>query len=208
MGKVVRIMQIFPASDIKISQLIATLNDGQTLVYPTETCYGLGCDATNQTAVDRIYDIKKREEGKPMIMLVPTVAMAKEYIVWSDGIEQFASKYWPGPVTLVADAKKESGLASGVISKDGTVAIRVTAHPFASALTAALGRPLVSTSANLAGGENPYDMETVEKTLGTGVVQPDIAIDAGVLPKTKPSTIVRVNGGILEVVRQGETKIE
>ncbi len=153
-----------------------------------------------------------------MIMLVPTVEMAKEYIVWNDTIEQFAQKYWPsfapgatvgkpGAVTLVAQAKPGSGLADGIISKDGTVAIRVTAHPFASALTSALGRPLVSTSANLAGGENPYDIETVQRTLGSGVIQPDFAIDAGILPKTKPSTIVKVHDGILEIVRQGDVVI-
>ncbi len=200
-------MQVLSVDNVNITQLVTVLTSGQTLVYPTETCYGLGCDATNQTAVDRIYDIKKREEGKPMIMLVPTVAMAKKYIVWNDVIEQFASTYWPGPVTLVAEAKKESGLANGIISKDGTVAIRVTSFPFASELATSLGRPLVSTSANLAGGENPYDMETVQNTLGTGAVQPDVAIDAGVLPKTKPSTIVRVNGGILEVLRKGEVEV-
>jgi len=88
-------------TECNLAQIVVELLNGKTVVFPTETSYGLGCDATNQEAVDRIFKIKERRGDKPLLVVVPTVAMAKKYLVWNNLLEKIASKYWPGAVTVV-----------------------------------------------------------------------------------------------------------
>lgn len=84
-----------------LAQIVVDLLAGKTIVFPTETSYGLGCDATNQAAVDRIFKIKGRGSDKPLLVVVPTVEMAKKYLRWSPIIEKISARYWPGPLTVV-----------------------------------------------------------------------------------------------------------
>jgi len=197
-------MQIIKKIDISIPDLVHALKSGKTLVYPTETCYGLGCDATNQEAVEKIFTIKHREKNKSLIILCPDVAMAKQYISWSPIIDQIAQKYWPGPLTVVGNAKPLTPLAPGIVRPDGTVAFRVSSHPYAQEIVKQLSVPLVSTSANIAGQPNSYSLEDLHEMLGFQSIQPDIVIDAGTLTHSKPSTVVKITDGKVEVLRQGE----
>ncbi|MBI2444038.1 MAG: threonylcarbamoyl-AMP synthase [Candidatus Magasanikbacteria bacterium] len=201
-------MKIFTAGNL--SEVFIELRSGKTIVFPTETSYGLGCDATNQLAVDKIFKIKGRLSEKPLLVVVSSVAMAKEYVVWNDLLEKIAAKYWPGAVTVVGKAKekKEKDLARGVVAKDNTLAIRVTAHPLLQSLTGKLGRPLVATSANLADQGDLYDSAEVIRQFKERREQPDIILDYGKLPRRLPTTVVSVVGGILKVIRQGEVKVE
>ena len=82
-------------------EAVEFLKKGKTMVFPTETSYGLGCDATNQEAVDKIFKIKGRKNDKPLLVVVPNVEMAKKYLVWNDLLEDLSKKYWPGPLTVV-----------------------------------------------------------------------------------------------------------
>jgi len=216
-------MQIIKQSDLNFSDVVAALKNGKTIVYPTETCYGLGCDARNNEAVEKVVKIKQRQENKPMLVVVPDAAMALEYLEWSPKLQELADKYWftrcsppamgradgdePGALTIVARAKENCGLAAGVVAKDGTVAFRVTSHSVAARLGRELGAPLVSTSANIAGQEPSYKVEDIIKMFSNAVDQPDIIIDAGELPRRAPSTIVRVMDGRVEVLRQGEVAV-
>lgn len=202
-------------------EVIESLKAGSVIIYPTETCYGLGGDATNPEVVEKIYKIKQRREEKPFLVVVPDVAMAMEYLEWSPQLDEIASKYWPGAVTVVGQLKVESRklLANGVVAPDGTIALRVTAHPVASALARGLGRPLISTSANISGREPSYSAEEVIKMfvpMKYGIPysvgknqkdQPDILLDYGDLPKNLPTTIVKVDSGQLTVLRRGGIKI-
>ncbi|MBU0597270.1 threonylcarbamoyl-AMP synthase [Patescibacteria group bacterium] len=201
-------MKVISSLDIDLDALVLALKDGKTIVYPTETAYGLGCDATNQNAVDRIFEIKRRQKDKPVLVVVPDECMAREYIEWNDKTEELAQKYWPGPMTLVAHTKIGVNLARGVMSSDGTAAFRVVDHPIASALAEKLGRPLVSTSANLSSYASPYSIEEVLEMFKNQEVQPDIVIDAGELISKNLSTVVKVVGGRVEVLRQGELIVE
>ena len=83
------------------TEAIKYLKSGKTVIFPTETCYGLGCDATNQSAVDRIFQIKGRRQDKPLLIVVPNVEMAKEYLEWTLLLEELAIKHWPGALTIV-----------------------------------------------------------------------------------------------------------
>ncbi|KKQ27981.1 MAG: Bifunctional N5-glutamine S-adenosyl-L-methionine-dependent methyltransferase/tRNA (M7G46) methyltransferase [Candidatus Magasanikbacteria bacterium GW2011_GWC2_37_14] len=217
------------------------LRSGKIIIFPTETSYGLGCDATNQQAVDKIFKIKGRRGDKPLLVIVPTIEMAKEYLEWNDLLEKIATKYWftrrspseggPGPLTVVgmslrgsrfasADEAipmgsphpllrgvRDDRLASGVVSKDKTIAVRVTNAEIPKYLSEQLGRPVVATSANLADLGDVYSGEELIKMYEGREIQPDAIINAGILPSNPPTTIVSVVGGELKVLRQGEVKV-
>lgn len=188
-----------------VSEVVQGLLAGQTVVYSTETSYGLGADATNEGAVAKLFAIKKRQAEKSMLVLMADVAMAKQYVAWGETLDELARKYWPGALTVVAPLKPEAWIAPGVIGPNNTIAFRVTSHPLAAALVVGLGRPLVSTSANLAAQASPYDCESVLKMFAGESAQPDWILDAGSLPVRSPSTIVQlIPGEPLRVLRQGE----
>ena len=135
--------------NLNIDEIVRALENGKTIVYPTETCYGLGCDAANQKAVERIFEIKQRQKEKSLLVVAPNIAMMTDFVVWNKALQELADKYWPGPLTVVVKTRQDSGLAKGVVANDGTIAFRITSHPLAAELSEKLGRPLVSTSANL-----------------------------------------------------------
>ncbi len=198
-------MHTLSTEQLDIASVVQDLIAGQTLVYPTETCYGLGCDATNQSAVDAIFQIKHRQKDKPVLVLMADIAMAMEYIEWNETIQSLADKYWPGPLTIVAMPHDVSQFAQGIAGPLGMVAFRVTSHPLAQALVRELGGPLVSTSANISAEASPYDIADVLRMFEGQEFQPDTILDGGVLPHESPSTIVRVNSDqSLDILRQGE----
>lgn len=203
------IIKVANDEDLDLKKIAQELKLGKTIIYPTETCYGLGCDATNERAVDSVFKIKKRQKEKTVLVLMSDVSMADDFVKWNPKMEELAQKYWPGPLTLVAPAAQDCPLGEGVVAKDGTLAFRVTAHPIASGICEALGAPIVSTSANTASLESPYDPQSIIDMYDGAHTKPDIFIDAGELPEQAPSTIVRVaQDGSLDVLRQGEIIIE
>lgn len=207
-----------------LPEAVEYLQAGKTIIFPTETSYGLGCDATNQDAVNKIFKIKGRRSDKPLLVVVPTIEMAKKYLVWNNLLDKLASNYWPGPLTVVGEYNNFQ-LANGVVSANNTIAIRVTNHPVAKYLSEKLELPVVATSANLADAGDVYDVKKVievfsEKPASRLVAhpfgsaassnsagRPDIIIDGGVLPHNPPTTIVSVVNSNLKILRQGQIKI-
>ena len=186
---------------------LEALNTGSTLIYPTETCYGLGCDARNTMAVERIFKIKVREPHKPVLVIVQDISVIMKYVEWNETIDELARTYWPGPLTIVASLKTSDvpELAEGVVGADNTLAFRVTSHPFVASLAGSLGAPIVSTSANISSYANPYDIEYITSMFDGHEYTPDLIIDAGNLPHHSPSTIVKVEvDGTKTIMRQGE----
>ncbi len=174
------------------------LRSGGLVVYPTETAYALGCDPKNAKAVKRLFSVKKRDAAKPLAMIASAPAMAKRFLKLDRYARILADAFWPGPLTLVA--KPFVRLAPGIASKRGEIALRVSPHPVAVALSKALGRPIVSTSANLSGKAGSFDAASALRDLGTS---PDLLIDAGPLPPAPVSTLARFAGGVCEVLREG-----
>lgn len=201
-------MQVVKQQNLNIPEIVTALRAGQVLVYPTETVYGLGCDATNSVAVDKIFAIKKRQQDKSVLVIAANLGMMMDYIGWTPKLQELADKYWPGPLTIVAPVKFKNDLASGVIAEDNTVAFRVTDHPLAHELSQQLGKPIVSTSANISATANPYEIEDVLEMFGNQIEQPDIIIDGGSLPHHSPSTIIKIVGEEIVVLRQGELIIK
>jgi len=190
-------------------EAVEIISNGGVIIYPTETTYGIGCDAFNQTAVNKIYEIKARPKDKPVLVLVDSVAMARKYWQWNEYLEVLTDKYWPGALTIRALAN-EAGkkLAQGVVDVDDIIAIRFSAHPVARKLVELLGRPLVSTSANIYGDKEIYDGKILQQTFSNRLAKPDALVDCGVLPFNLPSTLIDVTGDELKILRQGEVVID
>jgi L-threonylcarbamoyladenylate synthase len=200
-------MKIIKQAETDLEKFSDAMSDGKTIIYPTETCYGLGCDATNQDAVDAVFSIKQRQKDKPLLVVVSDLDQIIEYIEWTPALQTVSERYWPGALTAVVQVKADHPFAKGVVAEDGTLAFRVTAHPFVFELCETIQKPLVSTSANIAAHESPYDIESVKKMFGSAYAQPDLVIDAGTLPEQSPSTIVKIEGESLSVLRQGEVVV-
>lgn len=197
-------MKVITQDNTDVDDIAQAVGEGKTLVYPTETCYGFGCDATNSDAVGRLFDIKQKQRSKPMLVIMASQEMAMEYVSWSQTLDKIAQVYWPGPLTVVAPVAHGITLPVGVMAADGTIAFRISVHPLVESIASKLDVPLVATSANITGQKSPYSIEEVRQQFEQQNLKPDIIIDGGSLPEKLPSTIVRVEGNHLSVVRQGE----
>lgn len=188
----------------QVDEAVAILSGGGIVVYPTETSYGMGCDATNQEAVERIFAIKQRPVVKGLSTILPSLAEATQYIILRPYTRRLVEYYWPGPLTIVAPKSPTSPLSPLCENgNDGTHAVRVSSHPVAAALANRFGKPIVATSANISGKPDVYDPAEILKAYENATEQPTAYIDAGVLPQTPPSTIVQVRPEGINVLRQG-----
>ncbi len=131
---------------IELDQIVDTLEQGGVIIYPTDTIWGIGCDATNQDAVDKIYEIKERPKSKPFILLVNGIKMLHEYVNNIHPRLETLLCYHRRPLTVVYEAPKN--LPSNVVASDGTVAIRIAQDMFCQQLIETFGKPLIATSAN------------------------------------------------------------
>lgn len=165
-----------------LAEAVKALKGGKVIVYPTETSYGIGCDAENKKAVKKIHAIKKEPVNKQLIILVPSISFAKKITKLSTADELLAKKFMPGALTLVVQAKDKK------IKKifGNTVAFRISSNRFAFALTKKFGGAIVSTSANIHGQKPVFSAKKAIKSFGEKV---DLIMDTGNLPKRAPSTI-------------------
>ena len=199
---------------------VLALRAGKTVVYPTDTTYGLGAFATNSSALRKIYKIKERQASKPVHVLVPSIAYAKKILEWNPLAEKLARKFLPGPLSIALPLRKNrsafktgrknkanDALLKKLTAGSGYLGIRIPKNGFAIELARNLGQPITATSANpsahLSGGFDPYSAEDVIRQFRGKKYQPDILIDAGFLPHRKPSTFVKIQGDSLEILREG-----
>ncbi len=181
-----------PADAAAVAAAARRLGDGGLVAFPTETVYGLGADATNATAVARLYAAKGRPRFNPLIAHVADLAGAAAIAILDPDSRKLAQAFWPGPLTLVL--AKAPGCAVSDLATAGldTVAVRVPAHPTAQTLLRALGRPVVAPSANLSGHVSPTTADHVAGDLAGRI---DMILDAGPVPVGVESTIVSCLGG-------------
>ena len=137
------------ATDEQIRQALEALHDGELIVFPTETLYGIGCDALNPEAVEKLCEIKKRPAGKPLAVILGEASMVDQLTGdFSAAASQLADAFWPGPLTLVVPARP--GLPDAIVG-DQTIGLRVSSDPVAARLSRELGRPICAPSANPTG---------------------------------------------------------
>ncbi len=165
------------------------LTDGGLVVYPTETCYGLGADATNKKAIEKLLSYKRRREGKPLSVLVSNQRMAEEYVELNESAKNFYQRFLPGPMTVVSKSKGK--VVKDVESEMGTLGIRISANELAMELAKKYGKAITATSANPSYKKKPYSIESLLSTLPEKQKEKiDLIIDAGTLPKKESSTVV------------------
>ncbi len=167
------------------------------MVFPTETSYGLAADPSNTSAVRRVYAIKDRSRRKPLPFVASSRAVVEKMFVLRGSARTLAFRHWPGPLTLVLPFKK--GKKTG--------AVRVPSSVWARELARACGGIITATSANISGESAVYDPEGIQRSFANRKHVPDLFLDAGTLPKHRPSTIVRVKKSILVVLREGTIKV-
>lgn len=176
---------------MEMQKIVQTLLDGDVIIYPTDTLYALGADATNPEAVKKIYNIKGRDQKKPLSIAVGSTKDIEKYAYTTPLSEKLAKKFLPGPLTLVL--KKKNTLAPN-LTPDETIAIRVLDHP----LFAEIDFPLTATSANSSGKDVPETLKAVLKELRDVTM----GIDGGTL-RGKPSTLVDCRGEKPIILREG-----
>src|SRR3989344_3869751 len=172
-----------------VKQATQSLATGDLVIYPTETVYGVGVDATNQEAVKKLLKYKSRREGKPLSIAVTDRIMAEQYVELNDQAKKLYKRFLPGPYTIVS--KGLGKLALGVESEFGTLGIRIPAYPLVLKLVEELGRPVTATSANASGEKRPYAVKDVLDRLSEKQKKLiDLVIDTGTLPTNEPSTVI------------------
>lgn len=145
------------ASDIK--QALEVLRAGGLILYPTDTLWGIGCDATNPAAVERVYQLKERDQSKSLIVLLDNDNKLSGYVNEVPDVAYQLIEYTERPLTIVySDAKN---LAPNLIANDGSIGIRIVNHPFCSPLLQRFRKPIVSTSANLSGQPSPKNFTEI-----------------------------------------------
>lgn len=186
---------------------IETLNNGLGVIYPTETCYGIAVDATNQKALNNLLKYKTFRGSKPISIAVANIKMAEKYVDINEMAKNIYENYLPGPITVIS--KSKGILNPPVVSKEGGIGIRIPDYPFVLELIKEFGKPITATSANSSYRPHPYSIEQLEKELPQKSQKlVGLCIDAGELPKNVPSTVVDTTMNSLAVLREGRIQFE
>jgi len=184
----------------EVAKALKVVQDGGIILYPTDTIWGIGCDATNTDAIKKIYQLKQRDEAKSMIILLDTENRLESYIKEVPPVAYELIEYAENPLTLVMPGAKN--ISPAIISEDGSVGIRVARHDFCQQLIQRLRKPLVSTSANISGKPSPQNFGQIDQEIIDGV---DYVIDLEQYSTElkKPSTIMRLQpDGRFEFIRR------
>lgn len=183
----------------EIGHTVEVLRRGGIILYPTDTVWGLGCDATNAEAVERIYRLKRSENKKSMLVLCGSADMVVRYVDKAPGIAFEVMELATSPLTAILPGAV--GLAPNLIPDEGTLGVRIPDHEFCRRLLRAFGKPVVSTSANLSGEETPSRLQEVTREIVDGV---DFVVNPRFEghPTRKASSIIAFGeGGEVKVIR-------
>ena len=199
-----------------LQQALQVLRNGGIIVYPTDTVWGIGCDATNVEAVKRIYALKQREDSKSMLVLLDSAAKLNYYVDVPEAAEMLLETTPPQlspqgreidpcedeakPLTLIYPNARH--LAQNLIAEDGSIGIRITSEPFSQALCAQLKRPIVSTSANISGHPSARFFHEIEQAILEGADYVCLFRREDETPH-QPSTIIKINvDNSFKIIRQ------
>jgi len=168
--------------------MVKSIKQGKVIVCPTDTVYGLIADATNEKAVKKLLKIKKRNARKPIPIFVKDLKTAKKLALINKQQEKFLKEVWPGKVTIVL--KRKGKLPEVLFRNKKTIGLRIPDYKIISQLLLVINRPLTGTSANISGQPPSTKITEVTSRLKNQKFQPDLIIDAGNLPKSKPSIVL------------------
>ncbi len=199
-GRSARVLQVDPRrpTPAVLADGAAVLRAGGLVAFPTETFYGLGAAALDGRAARRIFELKGRPEGKPLLALVDSLEMAERLGALTPAARALAARHWPGPLTLVVAARP--GVPAEVTAGTGTIGVRVSSHPVATGLVATLGAPVTAPSANPSGAAPPT---TAAAVLAYFEDRIDLVLDGGPTPGGAPSTVLDTTVEPPRVLREG-----
>ena len=186
----------------KIRKAVDALEQGEVIGYPTDTVYGLGCDISSKKAVDRLYQMKAMDRAHPLAFICPDLSVIARYAVVDNQVYRVLRHFLPGPYCFILEATKE--VPRLLQTKRKTIGIRVPNHEVVCALVRELGRPIISTTAQRAGAEQPHiDAREIDEDFsGLGLV-----IDSGA-GGLVPTTVVDLTVSPPQVLREGAGPIE
>lgn len=183
-----------------INKCLETLKKGGVIIYPTDTVWGIGCDATNSEAVKRVFEIKRRADSKALITLVDSVAALERVVTDVPEVAYQLIDVAVDPMTIVYD--RGVGVAPELLAEDGSIGVRVTSEEFSNELCRRFRRPIVSTSVNISGEPAPCCFSDIDQSLLDEVdyVCESKRVDAWA---SKPSTVIKLSeGGVFKVLRK------
>ena len=185
--------------NMDIREIVETLKSGGTILYPTDTVWGIGCDATNDEACKKVIEIKNRQDHKSFILLVDNFAMLERYITNFQEVCYDLVDLATQPLTIIYPNAK--GLAPSILAKDGSVGIRITEDPTCLKLIRGLKKPLVSTSANLSGEKNASFYEDISDEIKIKV---DAIVELNLEKEmSRPSQIIKIGlNGSVDILRK------
>ncbi len=181
-----------------VEAAVRVLRDGGVIAMPTDTLYALAANGRDANAVRRVYEIKVREQGKPLPLFVSSLAMAETIGVFNATARTLAGQFWPGALTLVI--QKQPSFESDALAGGSTVALRQPDNAVAQAVIEGLDAPVTATSANRSGGPDPVSADDVRSQLQEAI---DMVIDTGPCVVGVSSTIVDCTGEVVRILRAG-----
>lgn len=182
----------------EVELCVKLLSEGKVFIYPTDTIWGIGCDATNAKAIDKVCKIKNRPAGKGLIILVDSIDRLKDYVKNPSPIAEDLIKAAHNPLSIIY--KESKGLAKN-LSSDGSVCVRVTTNEFCQEVIRRLGHPITSTSANMSGEPSPANFSDISEKM-KNAADYVVSLYHDVIVKPKASTIIKINDdNTFEIVR-------
>ena len=183
-----------------VDKCVEVLREGGLILYPTDTIWGIGCDATNEEAVAKVYALKQSEDKHSMLCLCRDADMVVRYVNRAPGIAFEVMELSDKPLTAILPGA--TGVAKSLIPETGTLGVRIPQHDFCQALLRKFGKPIVSTSANISGEEAAKRLKDVDERIIKGV---DYVVNPRFegRPTLKPSAIISFGeGGEVEIIRK------
>lgn len=182
-----------------LKEALQCLKEGGIILYPTDTVWGIGCDARNSEAVKKIYDLKKRADSKSMLVLVNNEVTLEKIVEEIPDVTWDLLEAAVNPLTLIYDNAK--GVAPELIAEDGSLGIRITKEKFSNELCKRLGAPIVSTSANISGEKSPSFFREISEEIKKGVDY-IVKYHQDDEESKSPSNIIKISkGGVVKIIR-------
>jgi tRNA threonylcarbamoyl adenosine modification protein (Sua5/YciO/YrdC/YwlC family) len=182
--------------------ILRTMQEGGIIAYPTDTHYGIGCDLFNIKSIRKLYAMKRLDPKRALSIICRDMKDISTYAVLSDFSFDIVKWYLPGPFTFVLKARKI--IPKLLMTDRKEVGVRIPAHPVPVGIAALCGRPVINTSARIAGEEVMTDPRVIEKAFGDNV---SLVVDGGILV-SEPSTVVRLAEDVVELVREGKGALD
>ncbi|HJD93401.1 MAG TPA: threonylcarbamoyl-AMP synthase [Bacteroides togonis] len=184
----------------EIKKACQVMREGGVILYPTDTIWGIGCDATNEEAVRRVYEIKRRADSKAMLVLVDSAVKVDFYVQDVPEVAWDLIELADKPLTIIYSGARN--LAPNLLAEDGSVGIRVTSEEFSKRLCQQFRKAIVSTSANVSGQPSPQNFSEISEDIKAAV---DYIVDyrREETTQAKPSSIIKLDkGGVIKIIRQ------